>query len=434
MRENRQIGYAVVNRETPLVRFSAAGPDSGGCTHRLVTTTTFPVRHNWFGVCRPKSPVAFCPSLLRHILMGISVSFREDSRLRLSVREAAGAVGDSVTVLPIVVAVAVLTELSLAVMLIWFGVFQIVWGLYYGVPISVEPMKAVAALVIAGTITTGELLVAGLLLGVVLLAIGSTGSLARFGQYIGTPVVRGVQFGVALVLLETGIGLSAANLWLAGLAGCVAVVSIAAGSWNLSAVAVLLVGSGVAVGSVGLPAPAVPSVDGLVLFGMAEFTLPAFKATLAQLAMTLGNAALATAVLVGDYFDRDVSADQLTTSMGVMNLAAIPLGAFPMCHGSGGVAGKYAFGARTAGANVILGFGYVTIALLAVGLVAAFPVSMLGTILVLIAVRLGRTSIAESDTYPLVLAIGGCGLLVNLGVAFLAGICVHLLARRAGML
>ncbi len=60
--------------------------------------------------------------------------------------------------------------------------------------------------------------------------------------------------------------------------------------------------------------------------------------------MTVGNAALATSVLLADYFDRDVSADELATSMGAMNLLAVPFGAFPMCHGSGGVAGKYASG------------------------------------------------------------------------------------------
>jgi hypothetical protein len=64
-------------------------------------------------------------------------------------------------------------------MLVWFGVFQIVWGLYYGAPVSVEPMKALAALVIAGSITTEELLLAGALLGGVLLGIGTTGAIAR---------------------------------------------------------------------------------------------------------------------------------------------------------------------------------------------------------------------------------------------------------------
>ncbi|MFT4881985.1 MAG: MFS superfamily sulfate permease-like transporter, partial [Salinirussus sp.] len=153
---------------------------------------------------------------------------------------------------------------------------------------------------------------------------------------------------------------------------------------------------------------------------------------LAQLGMTVGNAALATSLLLADYFDRDVSADDLSASMGAMTLVAVPLGALPMCHGSGGVAGKYAFGARTAGANVILGVGYVAVALLAVGVVAAYPMAVLGVVLGLVALQLARTSLQRADAtgYPLVVAVGAVGLLVNLGVAFLGGVAVHLLSRR----
>jgi hypothetical protein len=357
--------------------------------------------------------------------MGFNVSFRGSSDLDISWNEATGAIGDSVTVLPVVVAVTVLTDLSLSVMLVWFGVFQILWGLYYGVPVSVEPMKAVAALVIAGALTAGELLVAGLLLGVVLLVIGTTGSLTRFERYVGAPVVRGVQFGVALVLLRTGVDLGLTSPALAGVAGVVAAVLVARGHWRLSAFAVLLVGGVVAATSVGLPTPTLPRTDGSLLFGVDDLTVPALEATVAQLAMTLGNAALATAVLIGDYFDRDVSPDELTTSMGVMNLVAIPFGALPMCHGSGGVAGKYAFGARTAGANILLGIGYLVVAVFAVDLVAAYPVAVLGAILVLVALQLGRTSLTETTAYPLVVAIGLCGLLTNLGVAFVGGVVAH---------
>jgi len=114
--------------------------------------------------------------------------------------------------------------------------------------------------------------------------------------------------------------------------------------------------------------------------GDVSLTLATIEASVAQLAMTIGNAALAASVLMADYFDRDVSPDELSTSMGVMNLVAVPLGGVPMCHGSGGIAGKYAFGARTAGANVILGIGYVVIAVGAVGIVAVYPMAMLGVI------------------------------------------------------
>jgi hypothetical protein len=347
--------------------------------------------------------------------------------------EFTGAVGDSVTVLPIVVAVAVLTDLSLGMMLVWFGVFQVVWGLYYGVPISVEPMKALAALLLAGTITTGEFLLAGVILAVVLVAIAATGTLDRVRTYIGDPVVRGVQFGVALVLLETGLSLGLADRWLAGLAVAVALAVIATGYWNLSAFVVLVVGTGVALLETGIPAPAVPEVTGVGAMWPPPVTLGTVEATVSQLAMTVGNAALAASVLLADYFDREVSPDELAASMGVMNLVALPFGAMPMCHGSGGIAGKYAFGARTAGANVILGIGYVGVGLAAVGLVAAYPTAMLGVILVFVALQLGWTSLEETDRPLLIAVIGAVGLVVNLAAAFLAGVIVwQVLTRRRG--
>lgn len=356
--------------------------------------------------------------------MAISVSYRGDTTIEFAWNEATGAIGDSVTVLPFVVAVAVLTDLSLATMLVWFGVFQIVWGLGYGVPISVEPMKALAALVVAGTITTGEFLLAGVILGVVLVAIGVTDTLERVGRYVGRPVVRGIQFGVALVLLETGLRIGAADLRLAGLAVVVALVVIGLGYWNLTALVVLVVGAVLAGFQTGIPSPALPTTEGWFLVGSATVTLPTIEAAVAQLAMTVGNAALAASVLLSDYFDHDVSADTLSTSMGVMNLVALPFGAIPMCHGSGGIAGKYAFGARTAGANVILGVAYVVIAVVAVGVVAAYPLSMLGVILALVGLQLARTSLGRTEAYPLVVGIGVLGVVVNLGVAFVVGIVV----------
>jgi len=364
--------------------------------------------------------------------MGVSIPYRDEFAVRFAWHEVTGAIGDSVTVLPLVVAIAALTELSLAVMLIWFGIFQIVWGIHYGAPVSVEPMKALTALILAGTVTVGEALLAGLLLGILLLGIGTAGLLARLGAYIGAPVVRGIQFGVALVLLETGLRTAAVDPQIAGPAAGLAVLLIALGYWKLTAISVLLVGGLIAGIQTGIPSPTVPTGDSLLLVGRADFSVSTVEAAAAQLAMTVGNAALAASILLSEYFGRDVSPDDLSTSMGVMNLVAIPFGALPMCHGSGGIAGKYAFGARTAGANVVLGLGYIAAALLAVGLVAAYPVPMLGVVLVLIALELGRTSLGNAEAYPLVVVVGVLGVAVNLGVAFVVGVALSLLSQRRG--
>jgi hypothetical protein len=355
--------------------------------------------------------------------MEFAVGNRRDTRIRISRRELTGALGDSVTVLPVVVAVAALTDLSLARLLLGFAVFQVVWGLYYGLPVSVEPMKALAALVIAGGLGAEELVAAGLGAGIVLLLVGATDTLARIEAVIGRPVVRGVQLAVGLVLLETGIQLSLDGPTYALAALAVVGISVAAGRRRVSALLVLALGVGVAVVTAGVPTPQIPAL-GVTLPNAAGITANAAGATAAQLAMTVGNAAVATSLLLADYYDADISPDDLATSMGVMNLLALPLGAMPMCHGSGGVAGKYAFGARTAGSNLLLGALFGVAAVIGVGVVAAFPLAMLGVILAVVAAELCRAGL-DTDALPLAVGVGLLGLVTNIGVAFIIGVAVH---------
>ncbi|WP_284013006.1 putative sulfate/molybdate transporter [Halobaculum litoreum] len=341
-----------------------------------------------------------------------------------------GAIGDSVTVLPIVVGLAALTPVSLAHALLFFGVFQIVWGLVYGLPLSVEPMKALAGLALAGALTAGEYVTAGLLAGVVLVVAAATGALSRVERYVGEPVIRGIQLAVALVLLRAGVDLGLADPTLALAAAGVAGVVALAGRRRGAALAVLGVGLALALAETGLPAPALPT---LAVFPAAApaVTADALSATTGQLAMTVGNAAVATSLLLSDLFDADVSPDRLSGSMGAMCLSAVPLGGVPMCHGSGGLAGKHAFGARTGGANLVLGGLYLAAVPFA-GVVAAFPMAVLGVVLAVVAAHLGRRAVAVEGRGALavVAVVGVVGLAWNVGAAFLAGLLLDALRRR----
>ncbi|ELZ33577.1 putative sulfate/molybdate transporter [Halorubrum tebenquichense] len=340
-----------------------------------------------------------------------------------------GAIGDSITVIPLVVALALLTDVSLPHALVAFGVFQVVWGVRYGLPVSVEPMKALAALAIAGALTYAELALAGLVLGVLLLAIGLTGTLAYVERWIGEPVIRGVQFAVGLVLLETGIGLAVEDPAVALVGVAVAAALALAGRGKASALAVALVGVATALVVAGVPTPRLPGAPPTPAFGEA-LTRATLDGAVAQLAMTIGNAALATSLLFADLLDAEVTPDELSTSMGITNLIAVPLGGIPMCHGCDGVAGKYAFGARTGGANVVLGVGYLVAALFATpALVAAFPLAMLGALLAIVAVSLAR-NVTDSGNRALSVGIGLLAIATNLGVAFVAGIVVHFAWER----
>jgi len=290
----------------------------------------------------------------------------------------------------------------------------------------VEPMKALAGLVIAGALSAPELLSAGLLAGGVLLALGSVGAVGRLADAVGEPVVRGVQLSVALVLARTGLDLGVAAPATATLAVGVAAVAVALGYRRASALAVLALGVVLAGLDVGVPTANLPALSPAVPL---TFTTDGLAATAGQLAMTVGNAAVATSLLLSDLYDADVSPDELATSMGAMNLLAVPLGAMPMCHGSGGVAGKYAFGARSAGANLVLGVLYATAALVAADLVAAFPLAVLGVVLALVAVELGKAGLATERRW-LAVGVGVLGLLTNVGLAFVVGVGVDRLRNK----
>ncbi|MFA9516663.1 putative sulfate/molybdate transporter [Halopenitus sp. H-Gu1] len=361
--------------------------------------------------------------------MAATVDIEKYRRIEFARNEVTGAVGDSITVLPIVVALAVVTEVSLPHVLVAFGIFQIVWGVVYGLPISVEPMKALAALAIAGGLTHAELALSGLVLGVVLLVIGTTGTLAAVERWIGEPVVRGVQLAVGLILLETAVGIAAEDPTVAAAGIVIAAASVAAGYGSASALIVLLAGGGATLAIAGLPMPQLPGAPSVPPLAEGA-TRRAAEGTFAQLAMTVGNAALATSLLLAERFDADVSADELSMSMGAMNLIAVPIGGIPMCHGCDGVAGKHAFGARTGGANVILGVGYLGAALFATSqLLAAFPLALLGVLLAIVSISLSR-SVLKSSNLPLSVAIGVGAVVFNLGVAFLVGVLVHLVIKR----
>ena len=351
--------------------------------------------------------------------MGASFPAGRDQGVEFSLGELTGAVGDSVTVLPLVIALGALTDASLAHVLLGFGVFQVVWGLRYGLPVSVEPMKALVGLAIAGTIAYGELVAAGLLAGAILLVAGSAGLVGRIRSAVGRPVVRGVQLGVGLLLASAGLELAVTDPVVAA-GGLVVALLAAVVDRRLAALAVLVVGTAVALRA-GTPTAGLPALSVLPA-GAPTLTRGALSGLAAQLAMTVGNAAVATSLLLDDLYDADVSADELSRSMGVTNLLAVPLGGAPMCHGSGGLVGKHAFGARTGGANVLLGAGYAGAALVA-GLWTGFPTAALGVLLLVVAVGLGRVALREvaGTDRGLVLGVGALSLLANVGAAFLVG-------------
>ena len=106
--------------------------------------------------------------------------------LRFNLAELAGSLGDFGAIIPLILTVALVSDANARYILLFFGIWFILTGLYYRLPIPLEPMKAVAAIVIAGTIRSGEIAAAGLILGVIFLVLGY-GQVLRHHRTMGPP-------------------------------------------------------------------------------------------------------------------------------------------------------------------------------------------------------------------------------------------------------
>jgi hypothetical protein len=131
-----------------------------------------------------------------------------------------------------------------------------------------------------------------------------------------------------------------------------------------------------------------------------DFAFVLFALVLPQAPMTVGNAVLANADLANTYFGPDakrVTAKALCISMALANVLAFLFGGIPMCHGAGGLAAHYRFGARTAGSNLMIG-GLMLLATLLFSnhLMALFhliPFAVLGVLLLFAGGQLALTII-----------------------------------------
>jgi hypothetical protein len=168
-----------------------------------------------------------------------------------------------------------------------------------------------------------------------------------------------------------------------------------------------------------------------------EFMIGAVFLALPQVPLTLGNAIIAITEENNRLFpDRQVTEKKVAISTGIMNLLGPIVGAVPMCHGAGGMAGHVRFGARTGGAPIILGGILVLTALYFSGSVdiifKIFPAPVLGVILFLTGAQLalGSCDFGKSKEDRFVsLVTAGCAVW-NIGLAFVIGVATYHLLKR----
>jgi SulP family sulfate permease len=378
--------------------------------------------------------------------------------------EIAGSLGDLGTLLPIAIGMILINGLNPMGMLFSIGIYYILSGIYFGITVPVQPMKVIGAYAIATAMTPSQVLASAALMGLFLLIIGGTNAITLIGKYTPKPVVRGVQVSTGTLLMAQGvkfiIGSSKFQMMrqmaepyltiqhigpipvgiVIGIAGGVLTLLLLENRKFPAGLVVILGGIflGLVLGThegfdklnIGIYFPE------LLPFGLpagADVTFAFFALVLPQLPMTIGNAVIANADLSHEYFGKDstkVTYRALTLSMALANLLSFVVGGMPLCHGAGGLAAHYRFGARTAGSNLMIGILFVALAVFlgihALSVVYLLPMAILGVLLIFAGGQLALTIIdmkTRKDLFVSLLILG-ITLASNLAVGFLVGIVV----------
>ena len=330
-------------------------------------------------------------------------------------RELNGACGDLGTFLPYAVGAITVGGLGAVGVLFGFGVALIAAGLFYGLPMSVQPMKAVSAVLLTSGLTPGEVAMAGLLIGASLLALGLTGGITWLARRIPPSVTLGLTLGLGLSMLALGLKLMTDAPLLGAGALAFAVAAMFFTRLPLLALGVFAV---LAAPWLGL-SDEVPTLAGFGL-SLPQLALPTWAdlpralelAVLPQIPLTASNAIIVTAAVTASLFPQQAartSERNLALSTGLGNLLLAPLGALPMCHGAGGVVAQHRFGARSCCAPVLLGAMLLAAALFAgdsaAALLAAFPLPIAGALLVVAGADLAfsqRLFATRRDCWPVI--------------------------------
>jgi predicted benzoate:H+ symporter BenE len=349
-------------------------------------------------------------------------------------QECSGACGDLGTFIPHAIGAMVVAGLAPAGVLFGFAVSLIATGLFYGLPIPVQPMKAVSAVILTDGLRAGEVAGAGLMLGVVLVSLGATGAIGRVARLIPQSVSAGLQLGLGLLMGVLGIGLMLKTPWL-GL-GSLAFLLMLMRIPRCPAAPLMLLAAivaGASTQAVILPETLTGAwhLPELVLPNWSELWRGLELAVVPQLPLTLTNAVIVTASLSRDLFPGQASRASernLALSSGVANLLLAPFGAMPMCHGAGGLQAQYRFGARTGLAPILFGSVLLVLALgcadMAAQLFAVVPIGAVGALLVMAGTDLAlsrRLFDGRPSCWPVIGVTALVTLLFNPALALAAG-------------
>ncbi|XP_022951699.1 molybdate transporter 1 [Cucurbita moschata] len=399
---------------------------------------------------------------------------------RSKLAELNGAMGDLGTYIPIVLSLTLSKDLNLGTTLIFTGIYNIITGLIYGVPMPVQPMKSIAAAALADPeFDVAEIMAAGILTGGILFFLGAIGLMQLVYKFIPLPVVRGIQLAQGLSFALTAVKyvrydqnmaksksldgrgwLGFDGLIPAIVCACFVIVVNGAGEEEHreeppaegskrekvrkiitklpSAFIIFLIGAA----SLFIRTPEVvngvrfgPSPMSVIKITKSQWKKGFIKGTIPQLPLSILNSVIAVCKLSMDLFPgRVFTVTSLSMTVGLMNIIGCWFGGVPTCHGAGGLAGQYKFGGRSGACVAFLGAAKLLLGLVLGSSIAKvlnqFPVAILGVLLLFAGVELAmaaRDMNSKEQAFVVLICTSVSLVGSSAALGFLCGMVVHVL-------
>lgn len=356
-----------------------------------------------------------------------------------NLHELAGSMGDFGTLLPLAIGYFVINGLSPAGLLVMMGLANIVTGVVYRLPMPIEPKKVLAVVAISQRWSPSLIYAAGFGSGLIWLVLAFTGLIQKIAAITPGSVVRGIQVALGILLAIEGFKMVSTD-WILGAVSIIIVILLRKSRYAPAAILLMVLGIAI-VGFRGELSGAIKlgfTLPPLTIFSLPEIWQGLVLAGFAQVALTATNAVIATSALIKEYWpDKPVPEKKLALNMGIMNVVVPFFGGMPMCHGAGGLAGQYYFGARTGGTNIIEGVIEISLGLFLASSIARlfslFPQSIIGAMLLLVGIELTKfmRNIRLRETPILALTVG-VSLLANMALGFIVAVGVYHILRKWG--
>ncbi len=363
------------------------------------------------------------------------------SKKKFNLRELGGAFGDWGTLIPFIIGYISIVGLNPAGIFICLGLTNIILGIKFNLPLPVQPQKTIGTIALSQRWNQSLVISTGFGTGIIWMILGLTKQLDKIVKKVPIIIVRGIQLGLGLILGWNALVLVNENLILALIS--IAIILILA-KYDIIPSAIVLVILGIMIMifteklSINSFYFSVPQIS-IHIPNLMDLLYGMIVAGIGQFFLTLTNVMIATIILARDLFperSEPLNANTLSFNMGIMNIFSPFLGGIPLCHGSGGLAAQYAFGARTGGSMILEGIIEIILGVFfsntLLQIFIEFPASIFGSMLLFTAFLLAKVSFKNINKkrFLLIFTIAIICFFVSISVGFVSGLVIYLIFKN----